>query len=58
MSKILIAALFSVCAFAFIAAPVAVDLTSGKITTSSALAKNGADDVVPDNRGVDPAPHP
>ena len=32
MSKILIAALFSVCAFAFVAAPVSVDLTSGKVT--------------------------
>jgi hypothetical protein len=58
MSKILVAALFSACAVAFVAAPVAVDLASGKITMQSALAKHGADDVVPDDRGVDPAPHP
>jgi hypothetical protein len=58
MSKSLIAALFGICSFAFIAAPVGIDLTSGKITMQSAFAKNGADDVVPDNNGVDPLPHP
>ena len=57
MSKFLAAMLLGTCAFAFVAAPVSVDLMSGKITIKSALAKNGADDVVPDDRGVDPAPH-
>jgi hypothetical protein len=57
MSKFLVAALFGACAFAFVAAPVSIDLTFGKITMKSALAKNGADDVLPDDRGADPAPH-
>ena len=51
MSKILIAALFGICSFAFVAAPGGIDLTSGKITVQSAFAKNGADDVL---GGVDP----
>ncbi len=55
MSKILIAALFGICSFAFVAAPGGIDLTSGKITVQSAFAKNGADDVP---GGVDPQPHP
>ena len=58
MSKFLAAMLFGACTFAFVAAPVSVDLMSGKITMKSALAKHGADDVIPDDRGVDPAPHP
>ena len=57
MSKFLAAMLFGGCAFAFVAAPVSIALTCGKITMKSALAKNGADDVLPDDRGVDPAPH-
>lgn len=55
MSKILAALLFGACAFAFVAAPVSIDLASGKVTVKSALAKNGADDVLPDDRG---APNP
>jgi hypothetical protein len=55
MSKFLAAILLGTCAFAFVAAPIAVDLASGKITMTSALAKDGADDVVPQ---APEAPHP
>jgi hypothetical protein len=58
MSKILVAALFGVCSFAFVAAPIGIDLTSGKVTMQSAFAKHGADDVLPDDRGQDAVPHP
>lgn len=53
MSKILTAALFGVCALAFVAAPVAVNFSSGEFTVASAFAKHGADDVVPE-----PQPEP
>jgi len=58
MSKFLTALLFAACAFAFVAAPISVDIASGKITKNAAFAKHGADDVLPDDRGVDPLPHP
>ena len=63
MSKILVAAMFSICAVAFAAAPVAaapvaVGVTSGKITIKSTLVKRGADDLLPDDNGIDGPNHP
>lgn len=57
MSKLLAAALFGACTFAFVASPVAIDLTSGKVMVKYAFAKHGADDVLPDDRGG-PEPQP
>lgn len=56
MSKILVAALFGVCAVAFVAAPIAANFSSGKITVASAFAKHGADDVVPEPQRKDFVP--
>ncbi|MGB8398830.1 hypothetical protein [Bradyrhizobium sp.] len=60
MSKILMTMLFGLSALSFVAAPVTIDLASGKIGVKSAMAKHGADDIVPDpfdDNGVDPQPH-
>lgn len=55
MSKLVTAALLSGCAFAFIAAPVSFNTSSGSVSVSQAFAKRGADDAadhnVNDDRG-------
>lgn len=56
MSKTFAFALFAACAFAFVAAPVGFDPTTGQITVKQALAKHGADDVVPETQ-AEPEPN-
>jgi len=53
MSKIFVAALFALSTMAFVAAPIAVDFSAGDLSVTSAFAKHGADDVVPE-----PQPEP
>ena len=50
MTKLLAAALFATVALAFVSAPVSIDPATGTLTVKSALAKHGADDVLPDAR--------
>jgi hypothetical protein len=49
-SKLLAAALFGSLALAFVAAPASIDPATGTIAVKAALAKHGADDVLPDAR--------
>jgi len=53
MSKLIAAALLSACTLAFASAPVTFDMASGSVTVTSAFAKHGADDVVPQQQPAD-----